>query len=181
MLKIKKILFSLLFISCLLSSLDADEGKKFSLYYIKIGLTKVPGDSSAILPSFGLGARFQRDYCGFDLSANIGSIVFNNYVSLKGIFLFYPQPQKKHQLYFGIGPGIGYHLNSIPLGDSFGSASDERGNVTIEGVLGYEFRHAPHFKTFIQIELSQPVFGFYGQGRHCSYKPGIAFTGGIGF
>lgn len=177
----KKILFILSFLFCLLLSLDAEEEKRSSLYYIKLGITHPPGDSSGILPSFGLGARFQKDCYGFDLSANLGSIVFINYASLKGLFLFYPQPEKKHQLYCGIGPGIGYHLSFVPIGQPFGSTSNECGNMTLEGVLGYEFRHARHFKTFIQLELSQPTFGFGGHGPHTSYKPGVALTGGIGF
>lgn len=179
--KVKITLLTLLFVSWLLPSLDAGEEKRSSLYYLKLGVTHPPGNFSGILPSFGLGARFQRGYYGFDLSANLGSIVFINYASLKGMFLFYPQPERKHQLYFGIGPGIGYHLSSVPMGGPFGATSDQRGNVTLEGVLGYEFRHAHHFKTFIQLELSQPTFGFGGHGRRCSYKPGVALTGGIGF
>ena len=67
------------------------------------------------------------------------------------------------------------------MGGPFGSASDERGNVTVEGVLGYEFRHKHHFKTFIQLELSQPTFVFGGHKRRGGYKPGVALTGGIGF
>lgn len=181
MTKTKKLLIVLIIISWLLPSLDAGEEKRSWLYYMKLGATNPPGDSSGILPSFGLGVRSQKDHYGFDLSGNLGSIVFINYASLKGLFLIYPQPEKKHQLYFGIGPGIGYHLSSIPMGSPFGSASDKRGIVTLEGVLGYEFRHAHHFKTFVQIELSQPIFGFGGNGGRCHYKPGIALTAGIGF
>src|SRR5581483_6211429 len=104
----------LLFFFLISSVLHADQEKRSSLYYVKLGATHPPGDSSGILPSIGLGVRFQRDYYGFDLSANLGSIVFVNYASLKGIFLFYPRPEKRHQLYFGVGPGVGYHLTSVP-------------------------------------------------------------------
>lgn len=160
--------------------LHAEQENRSSLYYLKLGATYPPGDSSGILPTFGLGTRFQRDYYGFDLSANLASIVFINYASLKGIFLFYPQPEKRSQLYFGFGPGIGHHLTSVPMGGPFGGATTEYGKATLEGVLGYEFRHTQHFKTFIQIELSQPIFGF-SRHYHCGYKPGVCLTGGFGF
>lgn len=148
---------------------------------MKLGVTRPPGDCSGVLPSVGLGARFQRDSYGFDLSANLGSIGFVNYAALKGVFLFYPRPEKKHQLYVGVGPGIGYYLTSVPIGGAFGNASYECGSVTVEGVVGYEFRHARYFKTFMQLELSQPAFGFGKHGRRCGYKPGVALMGGIGF
>lgn len=173
--------YLLLFFLLISSVLHADQENESSLYYVKLGATHPPGDSSGILPSIGLGVRFQRDYYGFDLSANLGSIFFVNDASLKGIFLFYPRSEKRHQLYFGVGPGVGYHLTSVPMGAPFGGATTEYGNVTLEGVIGYEFRHARHFKTFIQLELSQPAFGFGGHKHHCSYKPGVALIGGFGF
>lgn len=174
-----KVLIILSLVSFVSLGLHAEE-KRSSLYYLKLGVIHPPGDSTGILPSFGLGARFQRGYYGFDLSANLGTAIFINYASLKGLFLFYPRPEKKHQLYCGIGPGIGYHLSSVPLGQPFGAATSKCGHVTLEACLGYEFRHTDHFKTFIQLELSQPIVGFGGHGSR-SYKPGVAVVGGIGF
>ncbi len=167
----------LLFISLISSGLHADPEKKSSLYYVKLGVAH----SSSGLANFGFGARFQRDYCGFDLSANLSTLVFINEASLKGIFLYYPQPEKRHQLYFGIGPGVGYHSASVPMGGPYGSATTEYGNITLEGVIGYEFRHSQHFKTFIQLELSQPIFIFGKHTYHSRYKPGAALMGGVGF
>ena len=171
----------LLFFLLISSVLHADQEKRSSLYYVKLGATHPPGSSSGILPSFGLGVRFQKDYYGCDLSANLGSVVFVNYASLKGMFLYYPRPEKRHQLYFGCGPGLGYHLTSVPMGAPFGSATTEYGNITLEGAIGYEFRHARHFKTFIQLELSQPTFNFGGYKHRSSYTPRVALTGGFGF
>lgn len=171
----------LLFFLLVSSTVHADQENRSSLYYVKLGVTHPTGDSSGILPSFGLGTRFQNDYYGFDLSVNLASIIFINYASLKGLVLFYPRPEKRNQLYLGIGPGLGYHLTSVPLGGPFGGATNEYGSVTLEGVVGYEFRHTSHFKTFIQLELSQPTFGFGRHAHHCNYKPGFALTGGFGF
>jgi hypothetical protein len=172
-----------LFLSFLLISsvLHADPEKKSSLYYVKIGGIHPPGGLSNVLPDFGIGARFQRGWYGFDLSANLGSLAFANYASLKGVFLFYPWPENGHQLYFGIGTGLGYHLTSVPMGGPYGSATTEYGNMTLESVVGYEFRHTRRFKTFIQVELSQPTFVFGRHTYHSSYKPGVALIGGCGF
>ena len=178
--KTRKALILLLITSSFLPILGASEEKKSSLYYAKLGATYPPGDS-IVLPTFGIGARFQRDHYGLDLSANLGSILLINYASLKGTFLFYPQPEKKNQLYFGVGPGVGYYLDSIPMGHPHGSTSGEWGIVTVEGVFGYEFRHTDHFKTFVQLELSQPTFGFAEQRHHSDYRPGFALTAGFGF
>lgn len=181
MFKLKKSLTFLLFVLAIASFLPAHQEKRSSLYYVKLGVAHPCGDSSDFLPSCGIGARFQKDYYGFDLSANISSMLFINDASLRGMFLFYPQPEKKHQFYLGVGPGISYRLIGVPMGAPFGGASRKRWNVTLEGALGYEFRHTPYFKTFIQLELTQPVFGFGGRGHRCSYAPGFALTGGIGF
>jgi hypothetical protein len=70
----KKTLIILLTMSWLLPFLNAGEEKRSSLYYMKLGAIHPPGDSSGILPNFGLGARFQRGYYGFDLSANLESV-----------------------------------------------------------------------------------------------------------
>jgi hypothetical protein len=171
----------LLFFLLISSALHANQENKSSLYYVKLGAVHPPGDSCDVLPNFGVGVRFQTDYYGFDLSANLGSLIFINYASLKGVFLLYPWPEECHQFYFGVGPGVGYHLSSVPMGGPFGSATREYGNITLEGVVGYEFRHAPHFKTFIQLELSQPIIGFGRHRSHCNYSPGVGLTGGFGF
>ncbi len=181
MLNTKKILIALLFVSCLLPSLNAAEEKKSTLSYMKLGMAHPPGDSFIILPSCGLGMRFQKGCHGFDLSANLDSILFLNYASLKGMYLFYPQPEKKHPLYVGIGPGIGYRLSLFPMGQPFGSGSSKRGMATLEGVLGCPFRQNHSLKTFLQLELSQPALHFgRDRGRGNSY-PGVALTTGIGF
>ncbi len=123
------------------------------------------------MPNIGLGARYQKGHYGVDLSANLGSLILFNYASLKGMFLYYPQPEKKHPLYLGIGPGLGYHLNAIAMPAPYGGCSQDYGSVTLEGVVGYEFRHTDHFKTFIQLELSQPTIDFAGSKDRTSRTP----------
>lgn len=168
-------------VSWILPNLHASDVKRSSLCYVKLGITHPPEDSSDILPGFGMGTRFQKGHYGLDLSANLSSMVFINYASLKGTFLFYPQPEKRHQLYFGLGYGIGYHLSLVPMCGPFGNTSSEYRHITLEGVLGYEFRHSRHFKTFVQVEFSQPTLNFGRDKHRWDYKPGVALTGGFGF
>ena len=156
----------------LTNSLNAnEEEKRNSLYYFKLGVATPPGMSNYVsdLPNICIGARFQKNYYGVDLSANITSIVVINYFSLKSVFLLYPLPEKKHQLYLGLGPGAGYEVDIFR----------EYGSLNLEGVLGYEFRHHRHFKTFVQFEISQPVFS--GSPYNSKYVPGIALSIGAGF
>src|SRR5215207_8992178 len=93
--------FTILSIFFLTSFLSAEE-KKPSLYYMKLGVICPPGDSDLLLPNLGLGARFKYNCYGIDLSANLGSMLFINYASLKGLILLYPHPEKKHPFYVGI-------------------------------------------------------------------------------
>ncbi len=66
------------------------------------------------------------------------------------------------------------------MGGSLGSATSESSSLNFEGILGYEFRHNPHFKTFIQLEISQPVF-YIKSRSHQNYTPGVALSLGVGF
>lgn len=152
------------------------------LYYLKLGATQVPGEREEILPTLGIGARFQKEYYGVDVSANLSSMLFlSNYVSLKGMFLYYPQPHRRDQLYFGVGPGIGYRSVAIlGCGPMVRGGSFEHGLLNLEGVVGYEFRYHHHFKPFIQLEISQPVCYLKDKLRH-NFTPGLTVLLGIGF
>lgn len=168
-----------LFVLLSFAALNATEENNSSLYYLKLGAS-YPSGTDCVLPTFGLGARFQKNQYGFDLSANLSSMVFVNYASLKGLFLFYPNVEKKNQWYVGIGPGLGYYLK-VAKGHPTGSRERKHGCVALEGCLGYEFRHYKHFKTFVQLEFSQPVIHFGGRNFDRSYRPGIGFSAGFGF
>jgi hypothetical protein len=147
-----------------------------SLYYIKLGGIHPPGNTVDLLPTASLGARFERGGYGCDLSLNFGSCIFENYTSLKGIFLFYPRPQKRDRFYLGMGPGVGFRSSSAPMGGPYGATHSEWRWITLEGVLGYELRF-PYLKTFIQLEGTQPALCL--DGKH--YEPALALTLGLGF
>jgi hypothetical protein len=154
--------------------------ERSALYYLKLGITDPPADSPKFLPTLGLGARFQKGHHGFDLSASLSSMMLYNYFSMKQIFLYYPLKQKNHPFYLGLGPGVGFHFNAVPNAGSHGASSSEWVNLNLEGLMGMEFRHAEHLKTFIQVELSQPICTF-ATHREDKYIPGVALVGGFGF
>ena len=168
-----------LFIIIFCSQLTAEEPKDHSLYYLKFGVSHPPGDSFDVLPVSGLGIRFQKEDHGYDLSVNLASALFINYVSIKGVFLLYPRQEKPYPFYYGFGQEVGCYLDLVPMGQPFGGVSHTHGIIALEVLLGYEFRQAQHFKTFIQLELSQPICNF-GMSHH-RYQSGLALTAGIGF
>lgn len=181
--KTKKILICILCISSF-ASLHADIEKTSSLFYAKLDASRPPGES-IILPSLGLGARFQWDYIGWDLSANFASKRSIDYTSLKGLILFYPAPWKIHQFYLGIGQGVRFY-EYVGLIEAYrifphGIFANDATIINLEGVLGYEFRHKRHLKTFIQLEPSQPLSISQGVKCNYGYSPGVALTAGVGF
>jgi hypothetical protein len=144
----------------------------------------VPGVQTVVLPGIGLGARYQWERHGCDISINASSLVFFNYFSLKALYLHYPMPERKHQLYFGCGPSIGYYAGGTPGPSRMGGGRcNEYTCLNLEGVVGYEFRHARHFKPFVQLELTQPVVYMHTGINHRKgdHAPGVAITGGLGF
>lgn len=156
-------MFKVLLIMCCVCSFG-----NASLYYVKSGAHY--SAEGYFLPSLGVGARFQKNRYGFDLSCSAASMVFVNEASVKGLFLFYPRPQKKRAFYCGIGPGLGYQQYSVPV--RWGG-TNENAFASIEGALGYEFRRDRRLKTFVQLEAGHP---FIGKG----WLSG-ALSGGIGF
>jgi len=141
-------------------------------YYAKIGAVIPPGDVIA-LPNVGLGARFIKEKYSLDLSVSLGSLIFFNYASVKGVFLYH-----KKSLYMGVGPGLGYYESSVPMGGPFGAATTSSKMLNIEGVVGYQFRKGHRVKPFVQLELSQPTLCF---GSASTHRPGLALSSGLAF
>jgi hypothetical protein len=170
---------SLFIFLLIIPALNAFEEQESSLRYLKMGAVHPPAQSGeGVVPTFGLGMRCQRDHYGYDLSLNLGTLIFTNEVSVKGMFLYYPYPEQKNQLYLGMGPGVGYHVDVIPMGAPYGGTSHEYGYLTAEGVAGYEWRPARPIKPFVELGISQPVAHFRGRASH---KPGSGLSFGFGF
>lgn len=169
----KKYIILIIILITLITSLFSDEITSSRTFYVKGGVSFPPSQKNYMplpTPALGIGSRYQRGNCGFDLSLNLNSIIVINYVSVKGVFLYYPFPANDHRLYMGIGPGLGYNA----------SIGGEGGCGSLEGIIGYEFRCSSRFRPFIQLELTQPVVRFKSKGPG-QYQPGVAISIGVGF
>ncbi len=168
-----------LFFFLLGGSLSAQEMRS-SLYYIEMGGTYLGQDSFVPIPTVGLGARWQKNQLGFDLCAQLASVLFINQAKLKSHLLLYPLINKGYPFYCGIGPEVGYFLDAVLMGQPFGGGTRSGGFVGVGEVCGYEFRHTPHLKTFIQLELHQKALPLSGEGKHRWHTEG-AILFGLGF
>lgn len=168
----KKIITLIILLIVCVTTVFANEASSSSMVYFKGGASLPPCQVSkrhVPVPSVGLGYRWQKGRTGFDLSLNAGSLFVVNYASVKGLFLFYPNPQES-RFYFGVGPGYVHNV----------SIDNSNRCLSLEGVIGYEFASSCRCKPFIQLEITQPVVTF--KSRFSSKKtPGVALMFGIGF
>lgn len=144
--------------------------------YVKMGVAFPP------MPTFGVGTRFQQGKTGFDLSANIDSLLVFNYGEIKGLYLYYPHHEEESPVYFGIGTGIAYRVNLIEGKGLFSSNTNaEQGTIPLDFIVGREFRADNRLKTFVQLEISQPLINFNHQEGKGSFSPRASVTFGMGF
>jgi hypothetical protein len=136
--------------------------------YVKPGIVVTPGDHY-VVPSTGAGVRVSKDHFGADVSANWA---IKHYGSGKGLLLFYPSPDDKNRFYFGAGGGYAHSNRNERT--PYGRPRPESG-PTADGVVGYEWRHSENIKSFLQLEVAQPV------SSHRQKSPGFAISYGIGF
>ena len=80
------------------------ENVKKSFGYLTTGTGPFP----FVVPTFGLGYRYQYNYIGADLSLEASTIYFLTSIKITPSALFYLSPNKNEQLYFGIGPNFGF-------------------------------------------------------------------------
>jgi hypothetical protein len=170
-----KRIFTLLLIA-IAPLLFSEEQPRQQSSYVKMGVAFPP------MPTFGVGTRFQQGKTGFDFSANIDSLLVFNYGEIKGLYLYYPHPEEEHPAYFGIGSGIAYRVNLIQGKGLYSSTTNaEQGTIPLDFVLGREFRQDDCLKTFIQLEISQPLIHFNQHHGKGSFSPRVAATYGMCF
>jgi hypothetical protein len=93
------------------------EKVKKSFGYITTGTGPFP----FVVPTFGLGYRYQKNHIGMDISLDASTIYFLTSIKITPSTLFYLSPNKREQLYFGIGPNLGVLIpkNNKWLGTCF--------------------------------------------------------------
>ncbi|NGX55001.1 MAG: hypothetical protein KR126chlam2_00622 [Chlamydiae bacterium] len=85
-------------------------------------------------------------------------------------------------MYFGGGGGYGWmhHEGFAPvMGGTVGSTHSTQ-FLTVDGVVGWEFRRDKRIKPILQLELSQPVKYLKGK-NHSQWTPGAVISVGLGW
>jgi hypothetical protein len=85
--------------------------------------------------------------------------------------MFFTPISKQNKFYFGVGPNVVAPLikDFLPI-------------VAIEATPGIEFQHASGRKTFVQLDISQPVYNNFLEDYKGGYNgPSASFSVGIGF
>ena len=93
-------------------------------------------------------------------------------------------------MYFGVGGGYGFEYckkkygGIIPgLGCSLGPSYSRTWTthfLTVDGMIGYEFRRDKRFKPFLELGLSQPVV-YLNDKNHKNWNPAITLSLGLGW
>ena len=113
---------------------------KQSLFFLNLHV----GALVFFIPSFGVGARYQKGHSGFDLSLDYHTLLIANGISAKGSYMYYfPHEDFDRQFYMGTGVGGVVYLG----GDHYASRRMGMGF----GVLTFGKKMGR--KTFAQVEL----------------------------
>ncbi len=127
------------------------------------------GGAFIILPTAGMGLRYQKGHHGCDLSGSYTLAPFAGPLkNLKVLYLYYPFSSK--HLYCGVGMGGAWWKGEF-------ERRYQRG-VSFEQTIGYEWLSKKFYKDlfyFAQLELSECEFLFQ------TWAPLPTFTMGIGF
>ena len=137
--------------------------------------------------SLGLGGRYRKEHHGVDLSMNaqLSALfyIYDGSCSTKARYLFYPEPQKKNAVYFGLGGGYGRQWGIFPSG--FGGSGitfsmADWSYLSGEFVMGCEFRRDRAIKPILQFGVSQPAVFLRGSGPR-NWTPSFTISFGLGF
>ena len=139
---------------------------KHKFTYIRLGVgTSFNSSDQQVMPSLGLGKRFQYNYIGFDISGNWMAKNFKTgsneyYFSIpKILLLFFLTPKSNFSFFFGFGPSYGMIVS--PEKGTFGTPSFQeekrfRG-IMAEGTLGLEIAPKHRVKSFIGFDIAYPL------------------------
>jgi len=157
---------------------DDDDYKEFN--YIKIGgaLTTI-GQKASFMPVVGIGKRLECPDFGIDYSATFGYAKglatcerSNFFYSVPKILcLSYLDPCGCNSFYWGAGASWGGLINKNS-GQTFHG-------IMGEATFGYEMNRGRSFRSFIQLDISQPVIAAYRRGKFPSATGQLTFA--LGF
>ena len=153
-----------------------------SFTYLKMGaMDTYPTDTVQIVPGLGLGYRLNTGDGAVDFSANYtrgtglnGKEVTYFYTFPKVSYLHYLSPSKSQSLYVGAGLAFG-SLKNKEMAKFIG--------LIPSATLGYEMNRKANFRSFLQLDVSQPAVA-----AKLTRNDGVKFPGpvaefslGVGF
>jgi hypothetical protein len=114
-----------------------------------------------IIPTFGIGGRYQKKQLGFDLSLDLSTLLFINEFHPKATFLyFFPNENFDKQWFTGVGAGL---AGVYELDENFSFAVPHL-------VLGKKRGRTAYYQFEVPIVISEEVI-----------MPGLSFLFGWGF
>jgi len=162
---------------------------KHQFTYIRLGVgTSFSNNNPQIMPSLGLGKRYQYSHIGIDISANWMAKNFKTgsneyYFSIpKILLLFFITPKSNASFYFGFGPSYG-RIVSPQKGTPFDSDYQEERKflgVLAEGTIGLEIAPKHAVKSFIGFDIAYPLAAS-SETEDKINKPVVSGSFGIAF
>jgi|GEM_PF-5402291 len=152
------IVFCLFFLFNIQAEEFTTETSPIQLRYVKVGT------------EMGVGYRWHREKHGFDLSVNLSSILIDNWVSAKAVYLQYPWYAQHRYFYWGVGAGFIHDELLLPTLHGCSKTN----YPSLEGLVGYEFNTDKKIKYFLQLGVSVPM-----NKDAIPFLPALAF--GVGF
>jgi hypothetical protein len=127
------------------------------------------GPLEMLVPFFGVGARMQQGYFGWDLSAQVGTQFKITFCKANAVGLYIPKPDRLSQFYVGLGAG---------LSETFVS-SVHHCLVSPQLVFGKEYTNETCDRRFFQAQIDWP---FFGVGHKPLYhQPAVVLSYGLLF
>jgi hypothetical protein len=136
-----------------------------SFGYLKMGVSdsELPGNTEQMIPGLGLGYRIGSDSSAFDLSAAFngreirdGAEKTRTYqYALKGNYLYYVTAARNSSLYAGGG---------LAWGGMKTLDGREFQGIIPNVALGYEMNRNAAWRSFVQLDVSQPILAASQRG-----------------
>lgn len=104
-----------------------------------------------LIPNVGIGRRHLSNHFGWDISLNVGSVIYATSVQVMADALYIPNPQASNPLYFGAG---------VAFGGAFVISHFAVGAVAPDFLIGKELTNDEYGKTFIEAHVQIPTWTF---------------------
>lgn len=135
--------------------------------YLSLGVGPLP----IPLPQFGVGYRFQRGANGFDVNANVFTIVELTEAQMGLHYFYYMKPNVEKEFYVGFGPAVGAYFQKHRHGNAMIFAP--------EFVFGKQFLSDTGAIRHFQASLDWPVIN--NKRDHVRYFPLLYLSYAWGF